>query len=462
MDELRSKRQTLNDACQHHKAFLAPIHRLPNEMLSEIFIASIHHLKHKIYKFRRAVILLTTICSHWRNVALLTPKLWSSICLTKFECTVRSDIELARTWLTRSGGLPLSLQLRGHGLAAPLIVDMFSEYAERWEHVDICMSYSLLRHIVSVKNRLPRLRTLRIATGTKPELQLAGPIDTFEIAPHLTSLTIGCFISPRKLVIPWCQLSTIRADLGLSIDNWRYVLHQAPNLVECDLYTTDGDEEIRSSRPTIHLTRLRAIAMQGWGNQGLLFDHLTLPALISFQYIYNGCIWSQAQFVSLLSRSSCSLKILVLSIPGSQSDKVELVECLRLMPSLVYLQLDLILSERDLLSLAFSRSMLPITPAHYLVPKLEFLRLSMHSMRLDEVIADVIESRQIAESHNNPIGLYPLKTVQFDLICRPIFNSSILSRLRDCGRRGLNVRIGNLSTYSSYHELDKMMLQDRH
>ena len=77
------------------------------------------------------------------------------------------------------------------------------------------------------------------------------------------------------------------------------------------------------------------------GDLGILFEHLLLPSLSSFSYNDRGFdTWPQAQFVALVSRSSCSLQKLHLFFVRGELMDDELIECLRLMPSLVHLQLD--------------------------------------------------------------------------------------------------------------------------
>ena len=103
LDALRRKHQVLSYARKQHTALLSPIRRLPVELLSETFILSLpDDWKDKIYDFRRAVNLPTSVCRYWRNVALSTPRMWNSIGFRLEDRTAQADVDLARTWIVRS------------------------------------------------------------------------------------------------------------------------------------------------------------------------------------------------------------------------------------------------------------------------------------------------------------------------------------------------------------------------
>lgn len=75
---------------------------------------------------------------------------------------------------------------------------------------------------------------------------------------------------------------------------------------------------------------------------GIFFDHVTLPMLDHFQVSCSRSrlrneIWPQASFLALLSRSSCSLKTLLLQRVDIST--IQLLECLRALPLLVELRI---------------------------------------------------------------------------------------------------------------------------
>lgn len=111
---------------------------------------------------------------------------------------MEADVNLTRTWLTRSGGMPLTLQIgtrNGVNLYYPPaidpIIDLLTQHAERWEHVTLAIPHSTMNQTYVAKNRLARLCTLSIDDVDQTTLR-GTKINTFKAAPQLTSLTISC------------------------------------------------------------------------------------------------------------------------------------------------------------------------------------------------------------------------------------------------------------------------------
>ena len=65
--------------------------RFPPEVLSEIFLNSLEHQLESAFLPRihpdHAPVLLTRICSYWRDVALSDPRLWSRLSLPDLPAT---------------------------------------------------------------------------------------------------------------------------------------------------------------------------------------------------------------------------------------------------------------------------------------------------------------------------------------------------------------------------------------
>lgn len=111
LNGLQRKRKVLSDAfhqySRQHNPLLSSIRRLPHEMLSEIFLFSIpngertkdrrehRNWKRECYDLRRAVMRLMS-CRRWRDVALSTPRLWSSINLFFHGTTGKAELDLMR------------------------------------------------------------------------------------------------------------------------------------------------------------------------------------------------------------------------------------------------------------------------------------------------------------------------------------------------------------------------------
>ena len=111
LDGLTRKRDALQTYTHLHTALVAPIRRLPPEVLSEIFLH--YNDENNISKFRlnTAPLQLGGVCSRWRTIALSTPRLWTSFALDIRPKYLKSDTILAKTWLARAGRCPLTIRL---------------------------------------------------------------------------------------------------------------------------------------------------------------------------------------------------------------------------------------------------------------------------------------------------------------------------------------------------------------
>jgi len=357
-------------------------------------------------------------------------------------------------WLSRSGQHPLSLQLDGrrYGFRDPLgihpVLDVVIPHAERWQHIDFEMSYAMWNHTRPAKYHLIHLRTL-LVSDLYSDPRWTTPIDTFEVAPQLTSFTMRFNMSPYLLVVPWTQISTLASD-GPSLDEFYEALQGVPNLIECSVHIERYDTGLDPSRTMIQHAHLQILKVDAWNDSGPLFDRLSLPALRYFDYneAFAPTPWPQRQFVSLVSRSGCSLEKLVLHFQHRLLDD-DLIECLRHMPSLVHLQLNLhssaAMTDKTLAQLTLPNAILLSERSSYLSPKLEFIGLSLCNQFCGDGLASMIESRRcfsdtMHDSDRQHAHVSLLKTLQLnpdESACE--LSSSAILRLRNCAREGLCV-----------------------
>ncbi|KAJ3859712.1 hypothetical protein EV359DRAFT_86111 [Lentinula novae-zelandiae] len=71
LDDLQSQRAEVKSYVETHRGLLAPIRRLPVEVLTEIFVLCLSTERYPVRSLREAPLLLTMICRHWREVTLL-------------------------------------------------------------------------------------------------------------------------------------------------------------------------------------------------------------------------------------------------------------------------------------------------------------------------------------------------------------------------------------------------------
>jgi hypothetical protein len=72
-------RAELNVEIENHRSLLSPIHRVPSEILQEIFTACLPAAHNPVLSGDQPPLLLTRVCQKWRDIMFSTPHLWSAI-----------------------------------------------------------------------------------------------------------------------------------------------------------------------------------------------------------------------------------------------------------------------------------------------------------------------------------------------------------------------------------------------
>ncbi|KAJ3765664.1 hypothetical protein FB446DRAFT_698081, partial [Lentinula raphanica] len=111
---------------------LAPIRRLPFELLSSIFQEFCLLDQSTRCASRRSVkaqITLSQVCFTWRKVALGTPRLWREIDVNLRRASSNSmrEIQMVPSWLKRSGALSLDVSMVLHRRNYQSSIDVFNQ-----------------------------------------------------------------------------------------------------------------------------------------------------------------------------------------------------------------------------------------------------------------------------------------------------------------------------------------------
>ncbi|KAL1666580.1 hypothetical protein GGF50DRAFT_113000 [Schizophyllum commune] len=124
----------------------APIGRLPPEILSQIFLRSVENLT------RRAALYfilssINFVCVDWRNIALDTPQLFSSIDLDLF----RDKPEVVKFLFAHAGAVPLRLCSDSGYVEWKEFAPLLRKYASRWVSVALNTSSQSFADLVNLK-----------------------------------------------------------------------------------------------------------------------------------------------------------------------------------------------------------------------------------------------------------------------------------------------------------------------
>ncbi|KAJ7038812.1 hypothetical protein C8F04DRAFT_1392876 [Mycena alexandri] len=296
---------------------LAPIRRLPVEILSRIFISYADLLRkspsmHDICNIKTGVWMLGHVCGHWRAVALSTAALWSSF---SFRCDLNSDTNrghssaaIADEFLLRSSSHLLSIDFDCHNGRSCLAAsggdscrDVFVTLLARcqqWKQVRLSIPPAFYPEMRIIKDNIPNLSAFKLQLFTLGVER--GPVslhdtDTFRSCPGLTNLKLYFYSTGSYIDFPWHQLTSFSGAASYGTTS---VLACAPNIVDC---TLRYGEEYPLGQPLVH--RMQRLTLSVGRFLPRYLQTLDLPALTHI------CIEAQTAhgFVNLIRRSRSPL-----------------------------------------------------------------------------------------------------------------------------------------------------------
>ncbi|KAJ7149634.1 hypothetical protein C8R46DRAFT_1125655 [Mycena filopes] len=294
---------------QHLASYIYPVLTLPNEVVSEIFLQTLD--KSPSLGGRASPIYLGHICQRWRDIALSTPSLWSTMDIAMRH--YKAYLRLLDAWLTRSRDCPLSITLtdmfNGRAWITPHIMEAILAQQARWETIEFDTAWDALPNIQTALPLLRRLdiRLIAFHDPTSSSAGMARSEKTFS-GPNLATVTLyGTKVDMVRL--PWAQLTsiTIQAPPGRIVE----ILHSASNLRELSV-RPDRDGDNGNHLPSIPpLMQLRKLILL-YESQVALLRRLTLPALEHLDLP----VLCRPEAVELLTRSQCRLEGLYICLSG--------------------------------------------------------------------------------------------------------------------------------------------------
>ncbi|KAF7326196.1 hypothetical protein MKEN_00471800 [Mycena kentingensis (nom. inval.)] len=319
IDNLLKERGELASFVNNHTALLAPIRRLPRDVVEELFVACLPS-RNCAMSFTEAPLLLGRVCSSWRTIAWSTPRLWSQLHISqpimyvedrpaedRLRMWHEEALALLRdafiAWLSRSGDCNLSISVQCSQYPSPSdifgpdkqgIVAALLPFAARWEHIRIMditpEDFIRLQDLPA----LPRLRSFDLTEGYYRELSQPEFWHAHNIfrAPNITRLRLsGTRFDPLLLPLRWESLT----DLSIfhssppnmpfyGLSSILEILTRCPNLVTlCSwLNTFTGGVPVLNHDSVRH-TQLRGLQLDFGGDIYPLVEqvcsHLVLPGL---------------------------------------------------------------------------------------------------------------------------------------------------------------------------------------
>ncbi|KAJ7161461.1 hypothetical protein C8R43DRAFT_1105101 [Mycena crocata] len=318
---------------------------LPPELLSEIFLHCLPDDEFISPDITTAPLLLCGVCRRFRNVALGTPELWSSLNMnfSEPEKDVHAEFsQLCKVWICRAQSTPLSLSLsytdEVHDDDMHLIISMaeiIAHLSKQWQNLNIELDddFVELALALPMDAKFPLLEKLTVTTlDSVAELPIS-----FHDAPKLREVYLNR-MSRDILLLPWQQITTFQVD-DIPVVPCLKILRDAQNLVDgiFDIFDEDPSSSSTSMIPRMHL---RSLSVLGTDVVDVI-KCLKVPALTCLRLdldLERETMETHA-FLSFASRSSFHLHTLILNC--QPTDMEALVQCLQAVPSLIHLKLRL-------------------------------------------------------------------------------------------------------------------------
>lgn len=405
----------------------------------------------------RATLLPGWICRYWRHLSSATPQLWLYLDLALRQ--LDRDAEIFGLWSQNSRTLPLFLRLGvqgpsndalrlqpdmiGHALFASIIAESF-----RWKtiHLGSRLPSGFIRDCLAHRD-LPLVETIYIQNRAEhpsesEEAELKPPNSiVLGHAPRLYHLEtcISCVV-----LAPSSQLRDMAfGSRSSTVSECLKVLRHDTG-VKCFLWLEATTNQDLSGHPMITLPKLHTFNIRTTVDPSLLFDHLSMPCLRSFQYSdMNNTFDCRQSFLSVITRCPCLQKLQIHTCTVDLSDV--LVDALKSTPNLE----DLGWSGRTFTWL----EVLSLSNRPILLPKLVSLRLNFiesfelpafvelvrSRWRLTDVDLEVDQHNQITRLQF--VQLRFLRTAQEELARRSQEDMNAWAILREMETEGLRVSV---------------------
>ncbi|KAJ7464220.1 hypothetical protein B0H11DRAFT_78151 [Mycena galericulata] len=395
-------------------AIVAPIRRVPCEILGEIFLfCRGNSLKRRgreycITDARDAPIVLTHVSSHWRAVCLSTPRLWDYVAFKADpESETRSpNRSFIRTILDRSHELPLALKWDmsddGSDSPPPILEDAGPNLRNLWDSQHRLKQLHLILNARSILPAadlddisLPLLAFLDIRANHHPDLPAF--VTTFRNAPSLRSLSLQTYYAsptnPLPSDFPWFQLTFLKICVSIDHLAIHAILTQCTQLNHCVL--SGLLESVKDGRqvPVCTIQALHSLSLGDGGESAFaeFFQLFALPNLTTLRL--SSTERPGNALVDLQKRSP--FKLQELDLKEVEIPLNDLVQILEILPTLQKLAIsqnyDSDWIDNDIFEMFSCRTGTP----SFTLPQLTSLTLNTVDTDLDGcLLADMVESLQ--------------------------------------------------------------------
>lgn len=239
-----------------YKIALAPWKLLPPELMQIIFN---YTQRSPLVLFppqgEQSPVLLCLVCKAWRELAMSTPELWSSVNVRLFSChsmsvlkrqrQIESLFVVLRNWFTKAKGIPLNLKLT-QGLGeweTQFIKSAIVPFLPRLQNLKLLVLENTFNELF----RLPPgsmdsivCLTVRadLTVPSRTDRDQRDSLNPFGSSPRLTELDVTLnshsIIDPQFIAFPWENLKSLRIGNNMYLETFMEVAQRCKNLEEID------------------------------------------------------------------------------------------------------------------------------------------------------------------------------------------------------------------------------------
>ncbi|KAJ7042015.1 hypothetical protein C8F04DRAFT_1078025, partial [Mycena alexandri] len=266
---LQQERDLLAASIGAHQALLSPIRQLPLDLIQEIFVACLPTHRNCVMSATEAPVLLGRICSSWRTISLTTPGLWTRLHVVEpsqrwsrpdplLDAKVAQRGEVLKTWLGRSGQLPLSISIHD---PTPGFLRTLLPFAARWQHIH---RFSRIAEI-----DVPMLKSFSIPSLGQGQENWAW---------------LAMFRGPRTFGFHCLTILNMEGGFASDMTSQKLLnlLSKCPELRTCKLLISSSHNTPHSPVELKFLHTLRLVPMFLDASVKFLLDRLVLPELRKF------------------------------------------------------------------------------------------------------------------------------------------------------------------------------------
>ncbi|KAJ6490695.1 hypothetical protein C8R47DRAFT_1272802 [Mycena vitilis] len=389
-------------------SFIRSDQTLPHEILAEIFWHCLRRrdvgVTYQVPDPTAAPLSLCCICRRWREVAISTPTLWSSL-LLDIDQSKMVNSGFYQMWLSRARATPLTIyiqhRMEQHGPLEPImsLLKTILGLSCQWQNIDLDIEEDLYHLVFPLASgNVPLLENLEITQSGDISL-------SHHEAPKLRKFSI--YVHSEQNRVPWHQLTCLD------------ILRDCPNLSQGSFIVRGDPSTLPTGASVLHHGCLQSLAL------GAIFEEdditaynpmpilscLKIPGLQSFTMAFPG--YSPAAdispLISFLSRSST--RLLSLGLACLPATKTDLIKCLQVTTALVSLKF-----EPTPLTSSMNAISVQLTGVPSFLPKLELLHIifpgsiSSSPYQIPRVTASTLV--EMLSWRWNAVGITRLKSFQ--------------------------------------------------